>query len=328
MDIKRRLLQLDIFEDNKFFESYITLIEANISTEKEKFKTANHHIIPKAFCKKLGIKVDNSKKGTVNLLHKDHALAHYYIAMSTKDSYLRYSSMTAIQHIIGFNKKMSQVNITEFLENLDSYQQLKEEQFIYHSTMMRGKLSGDLNPSKRPEVREKIRVSKLGNTNNTGKRIHDEAWSNAMRANRTGKVAMTNKDTQEQKWILKSEIDNYIAAGWRQGTKLKGVPKSEEARLKNGLAHKDRIGITDGVNNKFVYEKDIQKWFEKGYRRGMTKAYNYSEEASKNRSKANKGRIALHKPGENKNRYIHKEDTELFAKLLEDGYIIGGARKK
>ena len=161
MNIKSKLLQLDIFDDNEFFKNYIALLEANQLTEKVKFKTANHHIIPKSFCKKLGIKVDNSKKGVINLLHKDHALAHYYIAMCTKDDYLRYSSISAIQHIIGFNKKMNQENIDQFIENLDSYQALKEEQSAYHSSLMKGKLAGDLNPAKRPEVREKIRLSKF-----------------------------------------------------------------------------------------------------------------------------------------------------------------------
>lgn len=222
---------------------------------------------------------------------------------------------------------MNQEDINQFIENLDSYQALKEEQFIYHSSIRKGKLAGDLNPSKRPEVREKIRLSKLGNINNKGKKIHDENWCAAMSANRLGKIAVTNKDTLEQKWVIELELNDYITNGWYKGTKIKGTHKSEEARLKNGLKQKGRIRITDGVNNKSIYEKDFQEWLEIGYYKGMTKTYNYSEEAAKNRSKANKGRIAFHKPGENKNRYVHKEDNELVAKLLEEGYIIGGAPK-
>ncbi|MCK9470197.1 MAG: hypothetical protein M0Q88_00395 [Bacilli bacterium] len=327
MDIQSKLLKLNIFENNEFFQKYVYLLETNRDTEKIKFKTASHHIIPKSFCKKLGIKVDNSKSGVINLSHRDHALAHYYIAMCTKDDYLRYSSISAIQHIIGFNKKMNQENIDQFIENLDSYQALKEEQFAYHSSITKGKLVGDLNPAKRPEVREKIRLSKLGNTNNKGKKIHDEKWCAAISANRLGKIAVTNKDTLEQKFISESELNNYINNGWYKGTKLKGTHRSEEARLKNGLAHKGRIRITDGINNKSIYEKDLQRWLEIGYYKGMTKKYIRSQETIQKVSAANKGRIALHKPGENKTRYIHKEDNDLFAKLLEEGYIIGGAPK-
>ena len=327
MDIQSKLLKLNIFENNEFFQKYVYLLETNRDTEKLKFKTASHHIIPKSFCKKLCIKVDNSKSGVINLSHRDHALAHYYIAMCTKDDYLRYSSISAIQHIIGFNKKMNQENIDQFIENLDSYQALKEEQFAYHSSITKGKLAGDLNPSKRPEVREKIRLSKLGNTNTKGKKIHDETWSKTMKAWHVGKVVITNKDTLEQKWVIDSELDNYINNGWYKGTKLKGVHKSEEAKLKNGLKHKGRIRITDGVNNKSIYEKDLQGWLEIGYYKGMTKKYIRSQETIQKVSAANKGRIALHKPGENKNRYIHKEDNDLFAKLLEEGYILGGASR-
>lgn len=172
MSLKEKLLSLNIFEDNQYLDCYINLIEQNKQTKKEQFKTAIHHIIPKAYFKKMNLPVDNSKDNLVNLLHKDHALAHYYIALATKDKYFLYSSISALQHIMGFNKKMKQEDITNFISNLDKYQDLIEQKNKYHSEHTKGLLAGEKNPAKRPEVREKIRLSKLGNTNTLGKHIH------------------------------------------------------------------------------------------------------------------------------------------------------------
>ena len=64
--LKDTLLSLNIFEDNEYLDAYIKLIEANKETKKEQFKTALHHIIPKAYFKKMNLPIDNSKNNLVN----------------------------------------------------------------------------------------------------------------------------------------------------------------------------------------------------------------------------------------------------------------------
>ena len=86
--MKEKLLSLNIFENNQYLDAYIKLIEENKETKKEKYKTAIHHIIPKAYFKKMNLLIDNSEDNLVNLLHKDHVLAHYYLTQCIVDKSL------------------------------------------------------------------------------------------------------------------------------------------------------------------------------------------------------------------------------------------------
>ena len=76
MNLKEKLLQLNVFEDNEYLDLYVSLIQSNIYTEKQKFKTQRHHIIPRCFYRLHNMDIDNSTKNIVNLLFKDHILAH------------------------------------------------------------------------------------------------------------------------------------------------------------------------------------------------------------------------------------------------------------
>lgn len=372
-DIKEKLLELNIFEDNQYFALYIDLINKNKETKKEKFKTASHHILPKSYAKKLGIPVDNSKDNLVNLLHKDHALAHYYLAFCTSDPYFKYSAANSLNHIAGFSKKVGQYDIENFIKNLDKYQELVEVRAQENSKKCKGKLVGDKNPTKRPEVRSKISQALKGRKSSTkGMKIHDEAWKMQMSKNRMGKIPVTD-DNKIQKWINPEELTEYIEKGWHYGTNQKGKTVSEESKIKNSMAHKGRIRITDGKNNKNILPEELPEWEEKGWHRGLTKqsyvsgmkgkhltteqkehlrtlnkgrkgtftGCHHTKETkekislkNKNRprtdefkqklSKAFKGKIAVHKPSENKTKYIAKEDLNEF---LMQGYVKGGAKR-
>ena len=74
----------------------------------------------------------------VNLIYKDHVLAHYYLSLCTTDVY-KYAMISAIYHIIGNVKQMknrsknkSNTNdldyntLLEFIGSLDNYQELYE----------------------------------------------------------------------------------------------------------------------------------------------------------------------------------------------------------
>ncbi len=373
VNIEEKLLALNIFENNQYFDLYIDLINKNKNTKKEKFKTAAHHILPKSYAKKLGISVDNSKNNLVNLLHKDHALAHYYLAFCTSDPYFKYSAANSINHIAGFSKKMGQLDIENFIKNLDRYQELMEVHAQENSKKYRGKLAGDKNPAKRPDVRLKISQALKGRESSTkGMKIHDEAWRKQMAKNRMGKIPVTNSD-KIQKWINPEELAEYIEKGWHYGTNQKGKIVSEESKIKNSIAHKGRIRITDGKNNKDIFPEKLPEWEKKGWRRGLTKqsyvggmkgkhltteqkehlrALNkgrkgtftgchhtketkekislknknrrHTDEFKQKLSEARKGKIAVHKPSENKTKYIIKEDLGGF---LMQGYVKGGAKR-
>ena len=47
MTIYEKLKNLNIFIENEYFKAYVNLIQENLLTSKQKFKTQLHHIIPR-----------------------------------------------------------------------------------------------------------------------------------------------------------------------------------------------------------------------------------------------------------------------------------------
>ena len=81
--LKDYLLDFGIFYENDYLEKYVDLIESNRDRPKEKYKTNKHHIVPQSYYKRYNIVVDNSDNNIINLLYKDHILAHYYLCLCT-----------------------------------------------------------------------------------------------------------------------------------------------------------------------------------------------------------------------------------------------------
>ena len=79
MSLKEKLLSLKLVVDNEYLDKYVELIESNKDTERKKFETHKHHIIPKFYYRNNNLVIDNSKNNIVNLTLKDHILAHYML---------------------------------------------------------------------------------------------------------------------------------------------------------------------------------------------------------------------------------------------------------
>ena len=45
--LQDKLLSTFLFENNEYFKKYVRLIEDNLMTKQQKFKTQKHHIIPR-----------------------------------------------------------------------------------------------------------------------------------------------------------------------------------------------------------------------------------------------------------------------------------------
>lgn len=82
-DVKNTLLSKDGFVDNEYLDLYCRLVERNVRTSQRNRVTNKHHIIPKAWFKLNGTEVDNTISNLVNLVYRDHVLAHYYLCLCT-----------------------------------------------------------------------------------------------------------------------------------------------------------------------------------------------------------------------------------------------------
>lgn len=122
MVLKERLLQTELFEDNIYLDRYCDLIETNLKNIYIKNKSQRHHIIPKSYYLYMHKKIDNSINNIINLLYKDHVLAHYYLAKCAKIEELSNKNFLAIKFLIkGSTFKDFNIDSIDLEELQDSY---------------------------------------------------------------------------------------------------------------------------------------------------------------------------------------------------------------
>lgn len=109
-DLRDYLLSFNIFVDNEYFDKYLNLIFVNLNTKREKFLTASHHIIPRAYYKHNNIPVDDTRSNKVNLKHKDHLLAHYYMYKCAATDYLVFFKSICCNFYVKYKKGSGRIS--------------------------------------------------------------------------------------------------------------------------------------------------------------------------------------------------------------------------
>jgi hypothetical protein len=148
---REQLLSLGIIEDNDYFEKYIQLIIDNKQTKKQKYKTQRHHIIPKSYYKHKSLQVDNSSDNLVNLLYKDHILAHYYLCLCITDEDIRHDCVMAFTYLTdridslketaAYNLKIdAEYGREQIVQQLPMFQELYERAKKTHGKKMKGRV--------------------------------------------------------------------------------------------------------------------------------------------------------------------------------------------
>lgn len=174
MITKESLLKLNLVVDNEWLDKYVKLINDNLNTARQKYKTQRHHIIPKYYYKKCKLETDNSGFNLINLLYKDHILVHYYLALCSYNDYYTYCNHNAIKYIL--SKRNIDINslhdLNEFVASLDKMQYLYECSMRVNSSEERIiKISAKTKEAmQRPDVKEKL-ANRKGS--NLGKHFSD-----------------------------------------------------------------------------------------------------------------------------------------------------------
>ena len=133
INVKQTLLQHKGFVDNEFLDSYVCLIERNTRTIQRNRITNSHHIIPKSWFKINKETVDNSRSNLVNLVYRDHVLAHYYLCLCTTDE-LQYANELALICLTTRNKlntvdKMLVTHLPLYNNIYESYKAHKQSNY-------------------------------------------------------------------------------------------------------------------------------------------------------------------------------------------------------
>lgn len=131
-NLKQLLLDLNVFIDNKYLDLYCSLIQKNLNTKKEVYKTQEHHFIPVCFYKyKYNLKNLNESKKLyanqdknnflVNLNYTDHILAHYYLVLICNEEFkkLKWGLNNAFLHLVNRKYNYNNFNPEKDLEEFN-----------------------------------------------------------------------------------------------------------------------------------------------------------------------------------------------------------------
>ena len=138
-DIFDKLIETNLFNiDNQYFLLYVDLIYNNLTTIKIKYKTQQHHIIPKCYFKSNCKPIDNSNDNIVNLYLTDHILAHYYLALATNNDNFKYQNTISIKRTL--NNPSIQISgdkdsCLNFINDLQKYKSLLNASVMYRDSI-------------------------------------------------------------------------------------------------------------------------------------------------------------------------------------------------
>ena len=175
LNIKEKLLNLGIINDGDYFEKYVQLIVDNKHTKKQKYKTQRHHIIPKCYYKHKNLDVDNSSGNLVNLLYKDHILAHYYLCLCVKDEDIKHDCAMAFTYLTDridslketalYNLKINvEYSREQIVQQLPMFQELYEQAKKNHGEKTKGRVpwnKGLKDPVKRVSVNNGVITKRI-----------------------------------------------------------------------------------------------------------------------------------------------------------------------
>lgn len=258
--LKEKLLQTNSVEGNSYLDLYIKLILDNLKTPKQINKTQSHHIIPRSYFSHSNLDVDDSKENLVNLLYKDHILAHYYLSLCSIGDYKLYN-------INAFLHMANQRNLKDFsIKNLEEYQNLYEEFSKYYSVKIRDHKPWKYNKGIPRKAMKESTKKLIGEIN---------------KQRSLNKFPIHKGD--EYKRVYKDQIPNYILDGWEEGLpnyvrelqskNLKGKPnyrpnfkqsEYQKQRVRESNSHPKRQETKDKIRSKmtgstFVYNESLRK---------------------------------------------------------------------
>lgn len=122
-ELKNKLLATEVLIDNEYLDQYCGLIINNLEQEKLKYQTQKHHIIPRCYFTLIDKEIDDSEDNLINLLYKDHILAHYYLCLCTEGT-LQHKLANAFFHLVARKWKY---------EDFDPETDLSEYQKLYEN---------------------------------------------------------------------------------------------------------------------------------------------------------------------------------------------------
>lgn len=217
----------NLFQNNLYLDQYCSLIESNKDRIYNNITSQSHHILPR-FCFKF-LQLDSKEELLVNLLYKDHILAHYYLSKFINPQYF-HNAFSAVLFLIRDNNHFNKFNI----DSLEDYQQLYEDykKTYFQDVSINQKKSQSLKGLKRSEsfkqrIRETHQGLKYHYSENSKKSHKEKLLGNSNRIGSHHSEESKSKISQAHLGVLKPETS----------LKLRGKSKSYQHKLHMSQAH-------------------------------------------------------------------------------------------
>lgn len=97
--LKQKLLETNDFADCEALDKYCELIQINQTRESFSGRTQDHHILPRAWFKLYGKKLDNSSVNVVKLLISDHVKAHLFLFQAATNPEVKAQNAAAVRYM-------------------------------------------------------------------------------------------------------------------------------------------------------------------------------------------------------------------------------------
>ena len=246
--------------DNEYLDMYVELINSNLCTKKEPYKTQVHHIIPKYYFKYFNKDIDNTAANKVNLLYKDHLLAHYYLykcssgqfkASNSSMLYIALSSKNYINHFDDINESNELANLLQ-----DAYEYELKLQMNPESDYSKNRLKS----LRSINTRNKMSISQ--------KKLIENGTSGLFKAR-------LNPSTANTSHYNDGNINIYVKNGEQPPDNfVKGFLLSDDARSKMGWSKGlkgdrfntvgGKIVINNGKVDKYINIDDLESYLSTG----------------------------------------------------------------
>lgn len=278
--IKQKLLESGYLDDNIYLDQYCDLMESNLFTQKQKGKTNKHHVIPRCLSKLLNQPPD---KLIVNLLFKDHVIAHCLLTLSAKETQFKYFNMCAVYKLLGLAKQEQRQMFID-LDIVQKAYECSRQQAVINNPMNNDVIKEKHDTIMRSDdVRNKISEAIINyRKQNPFSEEHKKKISEKAK-----NQIFINKDGQ-LKHVSKDKVNDYINLGWQIGS----LPVPRDVVERRAKTREQPVQCIDKEMNVVQSFKSLTEacewWVANGYPRKIPKDIYYLKNVIKQSAKKDK----------------------------------------
>jgi hypothetical protein len=230
----------------EMLDKYKRFLEENVLSSPIKYRTASHHILPKSEAQVMWVSKEryNATSNYAELYHRDHALAHYYLALAVPSKRLCWALKAMLGQ--GVDKHFFSITEANLMVSATDYARVEEGVSKFISEHLKGRRvlletreknrQGRLGKKDSEESRRKKSIARMGKTmpESTKAKHRRENMSDETRK----RLSEGHKPmSEEEKEIRRQRMKEIMTS----------KPKSEDQKLKLAEANRGKRWYNNGI---------------------------------------------------------------------------------